>query len=240
MLHAALLALVCAPLPPAPAGSSIGPPAVCFPLEIGDARTLPWGGAGPFDVDPGYGQERLVPEVVAVLSCSDEALVHAETLRRAVIYLTEGKGRKASAARAQQLELVAALQARVLEAELASAQGSGDQHQRALCWMDVGYVLGAFDQMGVEPIAPALPALRRSCDLAPEDGGVALAAWLAAWTRGSSEADRGRLLADVVRLAQDPSGPVRVNLMNVAGMLLGVDTYDQLAAKVRGIDQRGG
>lgn len=236
MLSTLLLVLASAPPASAP---PVGPPAVCFPLDVGDARTLPWGGAGAFEVDRRFALERLVPEVVAVLARSDEALVHAETLRRAVIYVTEGKRGDAGALQ-RRAELVQALQQRALEAELAAADGAIAAHARALAWLDLGYVLGALDQMGVGGLAPALPALERACELAPDDGGVALAAWLAAWTRGTPAQRRDALLAAAVRLADDPSGPVRVNLMRVAGAFLDVDSYEQLAAQVRSSERRDG
>ena len=69
---------------------------------------------------------------------------------------------------------------------------------------------------------------------------MALAVWLAAWTRDSEPAVRQRLLADAVLLADEPKSLVRRNLMNVAGHFLGVASYDQLAAKVRAGDERGG
>jgi len=240
MLQAALLALAPVLILPAPVSGSSGPPAICFPLEIGEARSLPWGGASPFEPDPSYPQDRLVTDVVSLLEESDDGLVHAETLRRAVLYLTQAGERGGVQARVRQLELVSALQARALGAELAAAQGSIDAQVRALAWLDVGYLLGAFDQMGLEPVAAPLPALQRASALAPEDGGVALAAWLASWSRGAAENERDRLLAAAVKLADDPEGLVRTNLMRVAVPLLGIETYDQLAARADGADTRGG
>jgi hypothetical protein len=237
MLHALLLAL--GPLT-APAAPAAGPPAVCFPLEIGEARCLRWGD-GPFEMDPAYPRVRLLSDVVSLLAESDDALVHAETLRRAVIYLTESDGaRKDPEMRMRRAELVSTLRARVLEAELASAAGKGDEHARALAWLDVGFLLGAFEQIGAETFGAAVPPLKRARELAPRDGGVALAAWLAAWTREAADSDQEALLAAAVRLADDPDGLVRANLMNVARPFLGVDSYEQLAAKVAASPPRGG
>jgi hypothetical protein len=239
MLSALVLALApavtAAPLPP------VGPPAICFPLEIGDARSLRWGGGGMFAMEPAYPRIRVVSDVVSLLAGSDDALVHAETLRRAVIYLVESDGaRKDPGVRLLRAELVSALRARVLELELAAASGEGDEHARALAWMDVGYAIGALEQIGAESHGTPLPMLQRARNLAPQDGGLALAAWLAAWTRGAHEDEQAELLAAAVRLAEDPEGLVRVNLMNVAGAFLGVDSYDELTAKVAASPPRGG
>jgi len=238
MLHAVLFLLASSAAPSAT--SVAGPPAICFPLDIGEARSLAWGGENPFDSDPDFPREKLVAELTSVLDGSDDALVHAETLRRAVIYATGGHGKKDAATRARCAEVIQALQARVVDAELAASQQKIKPEERALCWMDLGFALGAFEQMEIAPFAPALPALQRATELSPKDGGVALAGWLASWTHDSNAAPRERLLAAAVRLADDPKGLVRRNLMNVAGHFLGIETYDQLVAKVGQSSQRGG
>ena len=228
-------AVTAAPLPPA------GPPAICFPLDIGEARSLRWGDGGMFAMEPAYPRVRVVSDVTSLLASSDDALVHAETLRRAVIYLVESDGaRKDPEMRLLREELVSALRARVLEAELATASGKGDDHARALAWMDVGYAIGALEQIGAESHGTPLPMLQRARALAPQDGGLALAAWLAAWTRDAHEAEQEQLLAAAVALAEDPDGLVRSNLMSVARAFLGVESYEQLAAKVAAPQPRGG
>jgi hypothetical protein len=63
-----------------------GPPLVCFPFEIGDARTLPMGTAGWHSIDPTYDAARLVADTLAFLGPDTPVLVRMETLRRATIY----------------------------------------------------------------------------------------------------------------------------------------------------------
>ncbi len=65
----------------------VGPPTLCHPFEIGDAKSLPWG-EGAFERHAGYDLEQLPHDTYDVLLRSDDPLVHAETLRRAVLYLT--------------------------------------------------------------------------------------------------------------------------------------------------------
>jgi len=60
-----------------------GPPLVVHPYNIGTARSLPWAGReGRTD----YDRSHLFQDLDAVLSSSQSAIVHMETLRRAVIY----------------------------------------------------------------------------------------------------------------------------------------------------------
>ena len=82
MLAALAVTLVLAA--PAPVA---GPPALCFPLDIGEARSLPWG-EGAFAADPQYDVRHLPADTYDILLRSDDPFVHAETLRRAAIYLT--------------------------------------------------------------------------------------------------------------------------------------------------------
>jgi hypothetical protein len=238
MLHAVLFLLASSAAPSAT--SVAGPPAICFPLDIGGARSLAWGGANPFDVDPDFPREKLVAEVESALDASADSIVHAETLRRAVVYAAGDHGKKDAATRARCAELIQALQRRALDAELAASKQSIKPEDRALRWMDLGFALGAIEQMDVASFAPALPALQRAAELSPKDGGVALAGWLASWTGNADAAPRERLLAAAVHLADDPKGLVRRNLMNVAGHFLGIESYDQLVAKVGQSSQRGG
>jgi hypothetical protein len=64
-----------------------GPPLVCFPFEIGNARTLPMGGNGWHSVDPAYDVTRLVDDTLTLLQPETPVLVRMETLRRATIYV---------------------------------------------------------------------------------------------------------------------------------------------------------
>lgn len=63
-----------------------GPPLLCFPFDIGEARTLPMGAAGWKAVDPAYDSTRLVDDTLALLGPETPVMVRMETLRRATIY----------------------------------------------------------------------------------------------------------------------------------------------------------
>jgi hypothetical protein len=70
-----------------------GPPLVCFPFEIGNARTLPMGAAGWRATDPTYDVSRLVEDTLALLGPETPVLVRMETLRRATIYAASDSAR---------------------------------------------------------------------------------------------------------------------------------------------------
>lgn len=78
--------------PPA-AAPLLGPPLVCHPFDIGSARSLPWG-TGSFGVAPDYDLAQIPKDTYDLLAGTDDAFVHMETLRRAVVYVTGlGEGR---------------------------------------------------------------------------------------------------------------------------------------------------
>lgn len=107
-----------------------GPPAICWPVGIGDAKSLPWG-KDAFAKDGAYDARRVVEDTLALLDGTTPVLVRMETLRRATIYLEDSQpGRDA---------LLGALMARVLDAEAAGKPS-------ALAWFDAGYAQGCFSQ----------------------------------------------------------------------------------------------
>jgi len=87
MLASLLFAALCAPAANAAPVAALGPPSLCHAFDIGDARSLPWGqGAAAARAD--YDVGNLPQDTYDILYRSDDPLVHAETLRRAAIYLT--------------------------------------------------------------------------------------------------------------------------------------------------------
>ena len=63
-----------------------GPPLLCFPFNIGAARSLPIGYGNWHATDPTYDVGRLVDDTVALLAPETPVLVRMETLRRATLY----------------------------------------------------------------------------------------------------------------------------------------------------------
>ncbi len=126
-----------------------GPPAICWPVEIGDAKSLPWGKEA-FARSDRYDAKRTVEDTLALLDDKMPVLVRMETLRRATIYLEDTQaGRDA---------LLRALATRVLDAE---APGKPS----ALAWFDAGYARGCFHQSR-EPGPGGYAWVRRAVEIA--------------------------------------------------------------------------
>jgi hypothetical protein len=73
-----------------------GPPLLCFPFEIGHARSLPVGTGSWHAVDPRYDASRLVDDTLALLTPDAPVIVRMETLRRATLYAAKDSARAAA------------------------------------------------------------------------------------------------------------------------------------------------
>jgi hypothetical protein len=107
-----------------------GPPLICHPIEIGQAKSLPWvdfNHQGSTD----YDLKNLSRDTLAILDSHAPVLVRMETLRRATIYARLNP----QAAK----DLITRLQARAANSD---AAGRPD----ALAWFDVGYLAEAYKQ----------------------------------------------------------------------------------------------
>jgi len=107
-----------------------GPPLICHPIEIGQARSLPWVELN-YKRDTSYDLKNLSQDTLAILDSTTSVLVRMETLRRATIYARQDP----QAAK----ELITRLQARAADSD---AAGRPD----ALAWFDVGYLAEAYKQ----------------------------------------------------------------------------------------------
>lgn len=125
-------------LPGLTISAKAGPPLICHPFAIGEAKTLPavdfnWKGSG------GYDLKNLNRDTLAILDSSAPVLVRMETLRRATIYARQDP----QAAK----ELITRLKARADN----SAAGL-----RALALFDFGYLVETYKQwIGVDEPNPA-------------------------------------------------------------------------------------
>ena len=66
--------------------SIAGPPLICHPFEIGEAKSIAWNGKQWRDVKKDYDLNQLVPDVMAILETDAPVLVRMETMRRAAVY----------------------------------------------------------------------------------------------------------------------------------------------------------
>ena len=70
-----------------PVAAPAGPPLVCFPMAIGNARSLAWApGSGWKGALPDYDRAKLTADTLSLLGPETGVLARMETLRRAVIY----------------------------------------------------------------------------------------------------------------------------------------------------------
>ena len=145
-----------------------GPPLICHPVEIGDAKSLPWG-SGAFDRSRRYRLSSLVDDTVRILENDQSALVHVETLRRATLYVDDHPDTA--------VRLLARLMARALDAEAAGAPDG-------LAWLDAGYLVQCYEQIGLRPELPCGSAkgvtgyawVRRALELSGDDAEMEFAA----------------------------------------------------------------
>ena len=107
-----------------------GPPLICHPIEIGQAKSLPWvefNHRGSTD----YDLKNLSRDTLAILDSPTSVLVHMETLRRATIYARQ----EPQVAK----ELITRLRAR-------AANSDAGSRPDALAWFDLGYLAEAYNQ----------------------------------------------------------------------------------------------
>lgn len=129
-----------------------GPPLLCHPFEIGNARSLPWSGSEWRGVDKNYMINRLVEDTVALLTPETPVLIRMETLRRATVYavwsMNDYKVGYAVKDATVAGELLARLKARIPEAGV-----KADKRTAALAMFDYGYLVETFKQGDYDPHA---------------------------------------------------------------------------------------
>lgn len=108
-----------------------GPPCICWPLEIGDAESLPWGD-DPFDTISGYKSDQVIKDTLTFLKSDTPIIVRMETIRRASLYLNDDQ--------AAAYELLANLIARALNSEMQNKPNAG-------AYFDAGYLAQAYYQI---------------------------------------------------------------------------------------------
>jgi hypothetical protein len=107
-----------------------GPPLVCHPIEIGQAKSLPWVDLNDHQGSTNYDLQNLTRDTLALLDSNRTVLLHMETLRRATLYARQNP----QAAK----ELLTRVDARAAHSD------SGDA--AALAWFDAGYLAEAYKQ----------------------------------------------------------------------------------------------
>jgi hypothetical protein len=173
-----LLAALAIPSPEATIAKR-GPPLICYPIEIGSAKSLPWG-KGPVDADPTVSVENVAQDTLRILAESNDVLVHMETLRRAYFYLQSRPDGGMAGHDPPSVNLSkfgTMLKDSVLEASVPDPMGkSRDPRREALAWFDLGYLLaikenGLHGRDLVRDVS-CHRILERAAALGPDDAGL--------------------------------------------------------------------
>jgi hypothetical protein len=238
----------------APAPAPVGPPLLCFPLDIGGATSLPFAAEG-FDVKTKMTLDQIATSLRSLLTGSDDVVFHMETLRRASIWLMslEGEGRgvtdpqRVNAARLQTL-LTDELLLAAAGGEAPGGAAAAAPRAEALRWFDLGYFLAAGGQARFCDSGRASVWLEKAARLAPDDPALQFGVALAEFDHKSdgSGSRWARLLA---RLFEEPTGAaanapagganpatpaaLRKNVLATFGAFLGQRDWEKLGAEVR-------
>ena len=129
-----------------------GPPLLCHPFEIGNARSLPWSGSEWRAVDKNYIINRLVEDTVALLTPETPVLVRMETLRRATVYAVWSMNDYKVGYSVKDATVASELLAR-LKSRLSDAAVKSDKKAAALAMFDYGYLVESYKQAIYDPHA---------------------------------------------------------------------------------------
>ncbi len=209
-----------------------GPPAICHPLRIGKARSLPWKDVNQLKgIDPDFDLDNLVSQTTEILAASDDSFVHMETLRRATLYLAPMQKKFDQDQRCKvQIELEKQLQESLRQALALRKDGRADDRREALCWFDIAYLRGTMEQINIDADDDIQGPLQHALKLQPKDIGMHLGASLVHFRDSSLY---WGYLDTALRLAQNPSRDLRWNFVNTAGELKGISDFDELAKTAR-------
>ncbi len=130
-----------------------GPPLICHPIEIGDAKSLPWSGPNWRDVKRDYDLHRLVEETVALLQPNTPVLARMETLRRATIYAVWARVDHEVGMPVKDTRIADALLDRLMER---TREALRNNQSPALPLFDAGYLLSCYQQAGYQPASGRL------------------------------------------------------------------------------------
>jgi hypothetical protein len=125
-----------------------GPPLICHPIEIGDAKSLPWGSSSEWRaVRPDYDLNRLVEDTLALLTPEAPVLARMETLRRATIYAVWAKHDREVGLKSKNDKVADDLLARLM-ARVRESVGNNPSFTHAL--FDAGYLTACYQQAGYQ------------------------------------------------------------------------------------------
>jgi len=124
-----------------------GPPLICHPFDIGNARSLPWGGPVWRDIDKTYSPNRLVEDTLSLLTPQTPVLVRMETLRRATVYGLMPSLDRTVPSSVKDSAIASELLSR-LKARLPASGVKSDKNASAMALFDYGYLVETYRQAG--------------------------------------------------------------------------------------------
>lgn len=124
-----------------------GPPLICHPFEIGNARSLPWSGSQWRDVNKTYNINRLVDDTLGLLTPETPVLVRMETLRRATVYAVWSMYDREVGYTVKDPAVANALLSQ-LKARVPGPGAKSHNRATALALFDYGYLLASYKQAG--------------------------------------------------------------------------------------------
>ncbi len=185
-----------------------GPPLICHPFDIGNARSLPFKGPDWREVDKNYDINRLVEDTVALLTPETPVLVRMETIRRATVYAVLSLNDYSAKNAAVADELLSRLKARIPDPGVKS-----DKKATALALFDYGYAVESYKQAGAAKQGTNLTGASEGYGLIVKalalDGGdpeMEFAAAVACW-------DRAHIAAHIAHLQRAVAGAQEGSLL---------------------------
>ncbi|MBL8763779.1 MAG: hypothetical protein JNM07_05880 [Phycisphaerae bacterium] len=192
------------------AGVFGGPPLLCHPLDIGDAKSIPRD-----DGSARLSNEAVMDGANNVLRTSEDLVVHIETIRRAAMHLGDARG--------SITEFYADTCARALDAETGP-----DRKVAARAWFDAAYLTAVRVEMGWDrhekrDDRTGLPAgyawLRRAIDMS--EGAVPemhlAAAMMLIDRRADPKGENAKLFGDHARKMLEGTKPGSLLAKNAEG-----------------------
>lgn len=181
-----------------------GPPLICHPYDIADAKSLP-GGTEWHGVNLNYDRTHLVADTTALIKADTPVLVRMETLRRAAVYATEGM-KYWGKIYPKEDQVLATEVLDHLRERAAAAKGE----TRALAIFDVGFFAETLRQTGIDPNLDGYPLMAEAARFRPQDAEIAFALALASTSPQRSK-EQGEHLARA-RAGAKPGSLLAANL----------------------------
>lgn len=122
-----------------------GPPLICHPIEIGNAKSLAWSGPNWRDVKKDYDLNKLVADTLALLQPETPVLERMETIRRATVYAVWAKRDNEVGITVKSNAIAEELQAKLME-RVREAFRLNKNASMAL--FDAGYLDACYKQAG--------------------------------------------------------------------------------------------